>query len=73
MAALNYSLPPQAVVRVPNPIESIRAQVAQRLKAAAPSVAAPPMASAEDRPAQAEPDTPVANRPSLFPVSGVNP
>ena len=72
MAALRYSLPPQAAQGPPNPIESIRAQVAQRLKAA-PSVAAPPMASAGDRPAQAGPDTPAANRPSLFPVSGVNP
>ena len=72
MAALNYSLPPQAAGRAPNPLESIRAQVAQRLKAAAPSVAASPMASAEDRPAQSEPDTPAANPPSLFPVSGVN-
>ena len=77
MAALRYSLPPQAAGRAPNPIESIRAQVAQRLKAA-PSVAAPPMASAGDRPAQAEPagnvaQTSAANRPSLFPVSGVNP
>lgn len=73
MAALNYSLPPQAAGKAPNPIESIRAQVAQRLKAAAPTVAASPMASAEDRPAQSEPDTPAVNRPSLFPVSGVNP
>ena len=78
MAALNYSLPPQAAGRAPNPIESIRAQVAQRLKAAAPSVAAPPMASAADRPPQAEASSEVANpaaanRPSLFPVSGVNP
>ena len=72
MAALSYSLPPQAAQSAPNPIESIRAQVAQRLKAAAPSVAASPMASAEDRPAQSEPDTPAANPPSLFPVSGVN-
>ena len=72
MAALNYSLPPQAGSGAQNPIESIRAQVAQRLKATVPSVAAPSMASAEDRPAQAEPDTPAANRPSLFPVSGVN-
>lgn len=73
MAALNYSLPPQAAGRAPNPIESIRAQVAQRLKAAAASVAASPMASAGARPAQSEPDTPAVNRPSLFPVSGVNP
>ena len=72
MARLRYSLPPQAVGGAQNPLESIRAQVAQRLKAAAPSVAAPSMASAEDRPAQAETDTPAANRPSLFPVSGVN-
>ena len=73
MAALSYSLPPQAAQSAPNPIESIRAQVAQRLKAAAPSVAGPPMASAEDRSAQSEPDTPAVNRPSLFPVSGINP
>ena len=78
MAALNYSLPPQAAGRAPNPIESIRAQVAQRLKAAAPTVAAPPMASAADRPPPAEASSEAAtagaaNRPSLFPVSGVNP
>ena len=78
VAALRYSLPPQAAGEAPNPIESIRAQVAQQLKAAAPSVAAPPMASAGDRPTQAEPagdvaQTRAANRPSLFPVSGINP
>lgn len=78
MAALKYSLPPQAAGGAPNPIESIRAQVAQRLKAAAPSVAAPMMALAADRPVQAEAssegdNTAAANRPSLFPVSGINP
>jgi conjugal transfer pilus assembly protein TraV len=93
MAALNYSLPSQAADGPPNPIESIRAQVAQRLRApittdAVPSVAGPPVAgSIVSRPTGApaaqssQPGAPsgeaakadAANRPSLFPVSGVNP
>ena len=79
MAALNYSLPPQAAGGAPNPIESIRAQVAQRLRATVPSVAGPPFAGSPMAPAAqssqpgeaANADT--SNRPSLFPVSGVNP
>ncbi len=79
MAALNYSLPSQAAGGAPNPIESIRAQVAQRLRATVPSVAGPPvagspMASAaqSSQPGEAA-KAEAANRPSLFPVSGVNP
>lgn len=79
MAALNYSLPPQAAGGAPNPIESIRAQVAQRLRATVPSVAGPPVAGSPMAPA-AQSSQPseaakadAANRPSLFPVSGVNP
>ena len=83
MAALNYSLPSQAAGGAPNPIESIRAQVAQRLRApvttdAVPSVAGPPVAGSPMAPA-AQSSQPgeaakadAANRPSLFPVSGVN-
>ena len=88
MAALNYSLPSQAASGAPNPIESIRAQVAQRLRATVPSVAGPPVAgSAVVGPTGAsaaqssQPGAPsgeaakadAVNRPSLFPVSGVNP
>ena len=83
MAALNYSLPPQAADGAPNPIESIRAQVAQRLRATVPSVAGPPVAGPPMAPAaeSSQPGAPsgeaanadAANRPSLFPVSGVNP
>ena len=84
MAAPGYSLPSQAAGGAPNPIESIRAQVAQRLRApvttdAVPSVAGPPVAGPAMAPA-AQSSQPgeaakadVANRPSLFPVSGVNP
>ena len=79
MAALNYSLPSQASGGAPNPIESIRAQVAQRLRATVPSVAGPPVAGSPMAPA-AQSSQPgeaakadAANRPSLFPVSGVNP
>ena len=79
MAALNYSLPSQAASGAPNPIESIRAQVAQRLRATVPSVAGPPVAGSPMAPA-AQSSQPgeaakadAVNRPSLFPVSGVNP
>lgn len=82
MAALNYSLPPQAAGGTPNPIESIRAQVAQRLRATVPSVAGPPVAgpmapaaesSRPGAPSGEVANAAAANRPSLFPVSGVNP
>jgi len=83
MAALNYSLPSQAAGGAPNPIESIRAQVAQRLRATVPSVAGHPVAGSPMAPAaqSSQPGAPsgeaanagAANRPSLFPVSGVNP
>jgi conjugal transfer pilus assembly protein TraV len=87
MASLNYSLPPQAAGGAPNPIEAIRAQVAQRLKATAPSVVAPPGAgltvsgsivvpaaqsSQPGAPSGEAAKADAANRPSLFPVSGVN-
>ena len=92
MAALNYSLPSQAASGAPNPIESIRAQVAQRLRAtvttdAVPSVAGPPVAgptvvgpTGASAAQSSQPGAPsgeaakadAANRPSLFPVSGVN-
>ena len=93
MAALKYSLPSQAPGGAPNPIESIRAQVAQRLRApvttdAVPSVAGPPVAwsavvgptvapaaqsSQLGAPSGEAAKADAANRPSLFPVSGVNP
>lgn len=79
MAALNYSMPPQAASGAPNPIESIRAQVAQRLRTTVPSVAGAPVAGSPKAPAaqSSQPseaaNAAAANRPSLFPVSGVNP
>ena len=78
MAALSYSLPPQAAGGTPNPIESIRAQVAQRLRSAAPPVPGPPSATVQGVAPQVEASgetasADVANRPALFPVSGVNP
>ena len=78
MATLSYSLPPQATAGGTNPIESIRAQVAQRLRSVARPVAAPPLARTQGAVPQAEAPSVAAgadatNRPSLFPVSGVNP
>ncbi|MDP3674689.1 MAG: hypothetical protein Q8R44_06290 [Novosphingobium sp.] len=76
MAAVSYSLPPQTVGGASNPLESIRAQVAERLRAS--PVAGPPVAAAPGEapsvksPSQAA-GTAATNRPSLFPVSGVNP
>ena len=77
MAALRYSLPPQTAGGAPNPIESIRAQVAQRLKSTAPPVAGPPLARTQGAAPQVEApgetaSSDAANRPSLFPVSGIN-
>ena len=76
MAPVSYSLPPQMVGRASNPLESIRAQVAERLRAS--PVAGPPVAAAPgEAPSVKMPDeaagTAATNRPSLFPVSGVNP
>ena len=79
IGALTYSLPPLATGPASNPIETIRAQVARRLKpavalATGPSAAAP--ASDTSRPGGST-DQPTgehaANRPSILPVSGVNP
>lgn len=80
MVALSYSLPAQTAGVVPNPIETIRGQVARRLKPSG-AIAAPASAAAltgeeasrrggsGEEPAAAN----TINRPSLFPVSGVNP
>ena len=78
--ALSYSLPAQTAGVVPNPIETIRGQVARRLKPsgaiAAPASAAALTGEEASRPGGSGEESAAVktvNRPSLFPVSGVNP
>ena len=86
-SAVSYPLTSPAAGAALNPIESIRAQVAQRLRASVPSVTGPPVAgtpvaglaavsaaqsSQPGVPSGEAPKAQAANRPSLFPVSGVN-
>ena len=80
MVALSYSLPAQTAGVVPNPIETIRGQVARRLKPSGAIVALPSAAALTGKEASRPGgfgEEPAAantiNRPSLFPVSGVNP
>lgn len=79
VVALSYSLPAQTAGVVPNPIETIRAQVAGRLKpsgarASGPTAAVPSGEASRSDGSGAEPGAAnTVSRPSLFPVSGVNP
>ena len=75
-SSIAYSLPPQGQARAVNPLDAIRAQVADQLRVARPVPGAPaavPVASTLSSLAGAPklPAKPV-NGPSLFPVSEVN-